>query len=57
LIAANKLAAEDSDAGFLQAKIATARHFADHGLTQAAGLCDTVVHGAAGALAVADDQF
>jgi alkylation response protein AidB-like acyl-CoA dehydrogenase len=57
LIAANKLAAEDSDAGFLQAKIATARHFADHGLTQAAGLCDTVVHGAAGALAVADHQF
>jgi len=57
LIAANKLDTGEGDTGFLQAKIATARHFADHCLTQAVGLCDTVVHGAAGALALADDQF
>jgi alkylation response protein AidB-like acyl-CoA dehydrogenase len=57
LIAANKLTAGEGDTCFLQAKIATARHFADHCLTQAVGLCDTVVHGAAGALALADDQF
>ena len=56
-IAAKKLAAGDGDAAFLNAKIATARHFADHCLTQAPGLRDTVVAGAAGALALADEQF
>jgi alkylation response protein AidB-like acyl-CoA dehydrogenase len=56
-IAAGKLAAGDGDTAFLQAKIATARHFADHCLTQAPGLRDTVIHGAAGALAIVDDQF
>jgi butyryl-CoA dehydrogenase len=56
-IAARKLAAGDGDAGFLSTKIATARHFADHCLTHAQGLADTVMHGAAGALALADDQF
>ena len=44
-------------AGFLRAKIATARHFADHCLTHAPGLRDTVVAGAAGVLAFADEQF
>ena len=37
----------DGDAAFLRAKIATARHFADHCLTRAPGLRDTVVDGAA----------
>ena len=56
-IAAKKLSSGDGDAAFLNAKIATARHFADHCLTHAPGLRDTVVAGAAGALALADDQF
>jgi hypothetical protein len=41
----------------MRAKIATARHFADHLLTQAPGLRDTIVEGAAGVLALADDEF
>ena len=57
LIATEKLAANDGDAGFLRAKIATARHFADHVLTHAPGLRDTVVGGSAGVLAIADEQF
>ena len=57
LAAARKLGAGDGDAAFLRTKIATARHFADHGLTHAPGLCDTVVSGAAGALAVADEAL
>jgi hypothetical protein len=57
LVATRKLGADGSDAAFLRAKIATARHFADHCLTQAPGLRDTVIHGAAGALGLADDQF
>jgi hypothetical protein len=47
----------DGDAGFLKAKIATARFFADHVLSQAPGLRDAVLEGAAGVLALADEQF
>jgi hypothetical protein len=54
-IASGKLARKEGDAGFMRAKIATARHFADHLLTQAPGLADTIVHGAAGVLALADE--
>jgi butyryl-CoA dehydrogenase len=57
VIATAKLAAKEGDAAFFRAKIATARHFADHCLTQAAGLRDTVVEGSSGVLALADDQF
>jgi alkylation response protein AidB-like acyl-CoA dehydrogenase len=56
-IAARKLAAGEGDAAFLRAKIATARHFADHVLTQAPGLRDTVVAGSAGLLELAEEQF
>jgi alkylation response protein AidB-like acyl-CoA dehydrogenase len=56
-IAARKLASGDGDAAFLNAKIATARHFADHCLTHAPALRDTIIAGAAGTLALADDQF
>jgi alkylation response protein AidB-like acyl-CoA dehydrogenase len=38
-------------ATFYEAKIATARFYADHVLAQAPGLAHTIVHGAAGALA------
>ena len=40
-----------ADAGFHEAKIQTARFYADHVLSQASGLSHSVVHGAAGALA------
>ena len=57
LIASKKLAAGDGDSGFLRTKIATARHFADHCLTHAPALRDTVVAGSAAVLALADEQF
>jgi hypothetical protein len=47
----------EGDAAFLKAKIATARFFADHFLSQARGLRDAIVEGAPGALALAEDQF
>jgi acyl-CoA dehydrogenase len=47
----------EGDAGFLQAKIATARFFADHILSQAAGLRDAVIEGSPGVLALAEEQF
>ena len=57
LVAARKLIAADGDAGFLRAKIATARHFAEHCLTYAPGLRDAAVEVAASVLALAEDQF
>ena len=57
LVAATKLAAGEGDARFLRAKIVTARHFADHCLTHAPGLCESIVAGAPSVLALADDQF
>ncbi len=57
LIAQKKLAAGEGDARFLQAKIVTARFYADHVLAEAPGLSYTVVNGAAGALELAEEQF
>jgi alkylation response protein AidB-like acyl-CoA dehydrogenase len=57
LVAQNKLSAKDGDASFYQAKIATARFYADHVLTQAPGLRNTVVRGAAGVMALTEEQF
>ena len=57
LVAQKRLAAKDGDAAFYQAKIATARFYAEHILTQAPGLCSTVVHGAAGVMALTEEQF
>jgi len=45
------------DPGFLQAKIATARFYGDQVLVQAPALRDTVVKGAAGVLALPEEQF
>jgi 3-(methylthio)propanoyl-CoA dehydrogenase len=56
-VAATRLRTGDGDAAFMQAKLATARHFADHSLTQATGLAETVMAGAHGAHAIADDAF
>jgi alkylation response protein AidB-like acyl-CoA dehydrogenase len=57
LAAEKALAAADADRGFLEAKIGTARFYAEHVLVQAPGLKNTVVHGAAGVMALSDDQF
>ena len=43
--------ATGADRGFHEAKIMTARFYADHMLSQAPGLAHSIVHGAAGALA------
>jgi len=48
---------EDADRPFLEAKIATARFFAEHMLVQAPALRATVVNGAAGVMALSDEQF
>jgi len=45
------------DRPFHAAKIATARYFADHVLTAAGGLRDSIVEGATGVLALSADQF
>ena len=56
LVAQAKIAAGDTDP-FYPAKIATARFYADHVLSAASGLAFTVIHGAAGALALSEEQF
>ena len=57
LIAQKKLDASEGDARFYQAKIATARFFADHLLSQASSYRAAIVGGSAGVLALAEDQF
>ena len=56
VIARAKISSGDSDP-FWSAKLATTRFYADHFLTQAAGLAESVVAGAAGALVMAEDSF
>ena len=48
---------DNADRDFLTAKIGTARFYADHVLSQAHGLAHAVMHGAAGVLALDEDQF
>jgi alkylation response protein AidB-like acyl-CoA dehydrogenase len=57
LVAQQRLSEGKGDKSFYEAKIKTARFFADHVLTQATGLRNTVVHGAPGVMALAEDQF
>ena len=57
LVARRKLDAGDGDAAFYRAKIATARFFADHVLSQADGLRQAIVEGSAGVLALDVEQF
>jgi alkylation response protein AidB-like acyl-CoA dehydrogenase len=45
------------DTAFYEAKIATARFYGDHVLVQAPALRNTVVNGAAGVLALSEEQF
>jgi len=54
-LAAEKKVSQDK--AFYAAKIATARFYADHVLVQAPGLRNTVVNGAAGVLALSEEQF
>jgi alkylation response protein AidB-like acyl-CoA dehydrogenase len=54
-LAAERLSSNDSN--FYQAKIKTARFYADHVLVQAPGLRDTVVKGSSGVMALSDEQF
>ncbi|MFN7288205.1 MAG: acyl-CoA dehydrogenase, partial [Burkholderiales bacterium] len=55
--AREQLDAGQGDADFLKAKIATARFYADHILSRAAGLRSAVVQGAAGTLALEEAMF
>jgi 3-(methylthio)propanoyl-CoA dehydrogenase len=57
IVAERKIAAGDGDVNFLQAKITTARFFADHVLSAAPGLQASIVSGAAGVLELPEDQF
>jgi acyl-CoA dehydrogenase len=58
LAAADRLVAGDNEEpGFYRAKIGTARFYADHVLSQAAGLAHAVTQGAAGVLALEEDAF
>jgi acyl-CoA dehydrogenase len=57
LVAQRRLAEGAGEAGFYRAKLATARFYADHVLTRAPGLAQTVVSGAEGTLAIEDDQL
>jgi acyl-CoA dehydrogenase len=57
LISQQRLPEGRGDKSFYEAKIKTARFYADHVMTQAPGLRNTIVHGAAGVMALAEEQF
>jgi acyl-CoA dehydrogenase len=57
LVAQQRLSEGKGVKSFYEAKIKTARFYADHVLTQAPGLRNTIVHGAAGVMALAEEQF
>jgi 3-(methylthio)propanoyl-CoA dehydrogenase len=56
-LAAHRHVAAGRGDGFLRAKLATARFYADHVLVRAGGLSLEVVGGAEGALAIEDEHF
>jgi 3-(methylthio)propanoyl-CoA dehydrogenase len=57
LVAQQRLSEGKGDKSFYEAKIKTARFYADHVLTQAPGLRNTIVHGASAVMALAEEQF
>jgi hypothetical protein len=57
LLAAQHAMAEGKEADFMQAKVLTARFYADHILTKAQGLRDSIVEGADSVTALALDAF
>jgi hypothetical protein len=57
LIAADRIAAGESDSAFLHAKLTTARYYADALLPQTTALTHTIVHGGESALALPAEAF
>ncbi|HKW36443.1 MAG TPA: acyl-CoA dehydrogenase [Burkholderiales bacterium] len=57
LIAQQRLSEGKGEKAFYDAKIKTARFYADHVLTQAPALRNAIVHGAPGVMALAEEQF
>nr|WP_315465001.1 acyl-CoA dehydrogenase [uncultured Rhodoferax sp.] len=57
LLVAEKAIAEGNDVAFMQAKITTARFYADHLLSKAGGLRDSIVEGADSVTALPLDAF
>ncbi|PRC94998.1 acyl-CoA dehydrogenase [Solimicrobium silvestre] len=57
LVAAEKLQEGVADISFYQAKIATARFFAEHYLVQAQGIKTSILLGSVGTLALSEQQF
>ncbi|MEO6032925.1 MAG: acyl-CoA dehydrogenase, partial [Burkholderiaceae bacterium] len=57
LRAEEQLVADEGDAAFLQAKIATARFYAEHLLSKASGARDAIVEGGASVTALEIDAF
>ena len=57
LLVAQEQLAQGVDAGFMKAKITTARFYADHLLTKAPGLRDSIVEGADSVTALALEAF
>ena len=57
LLVAQQLSNKGQDAAFMQAKIATARFYAEHILVKAPGQRDAIVEGAASVTAMALDAF
>ena len=57
LVAEDQLAKGEGDAAFMQAKIATARFYAEHILTKAPGVRDSIVEGADSVTALALEAF
>jgi butyryl-CoA dehydrogenase len=56
-LVASRMLTEGRDTAFAQSKLGTARFFADHMLVTVPGLAASVVAGAAGTLALAEDAF
>ncbi len=57
IVAETQLAAGEGEAGFLRAKVQTARFYADHILSQLPGMRDAIVEGAESVNALAIDAF
>ena len=57
LVAEDQLAAGEGDAEFLQAKVTTARFYAEHLLSKAPATRDAIVEGAESVTALALDAF
>jgi hypothetical protein len=57
LLVAEDLALKDEDTQFMQAKVATARFYADHILSKAPGIRDAIVEGAESVTALPVESF